>query len=283
MLASLNWGDLPTRDQIQIAEERKDQEDWEKLQDGTKPQSSGEALKTRAGVLTKEGVRTDRVARASVKQAQSIYCYAVGFQGTRERERAPSLDFDPAMVEGMEAPFPDEVWRAQRSFWIQKDVVDAIVAVNQEAAERVERDDRWVGIMPVKDVISIRIGESPVEQDSEFYSGAAPGGYSAALPSQSDTAVFTQSYSNATYDVIQFSVKLVMDQRDIPRFVEELCADSFHTPLRIAYQAVPINKKMTDKVYGPEPTVNVVLDFETILLNEVFDALIPRPEEEDEE
>ena len=74
---------------------------------------------------------------------------------------------------------------------------------------------------------------------------------------------------------MQFSVKLIMDQRDIPRLIDRLSKNSFHTPLRVAYRAVAPNRKMVGKIYGAEPTVNVVIDFETIMLGEVFRRLMP--------
>jgi hypothetical protein len=89
-----------------------------------------------------------------------------------------------------------------------------------------------------------------------------------------------------------------MDQRDIPRLVNRICKNRFHTLLRIAYEAVPPNRRMRGKIYGAEPTVNVVMDFETIMLGKVFRGLIPpevcefyeidcpeteAPEEEEEE
>ena len=88
--------------------------------------------------------------------------------------------------------------------------------------------------------------------------------------------VFTGTTSNATFDVLQFSLKLVMDQRDIPHLIEKLTTNTFHTLLRVAYHAVPVNRDMVGKIYGPEPAVVVVMDFETVMLGEVFRPLMPR-------
>ena len=38
----------------------------------------------------------------------------------------------------------------------------------------------------------------------------------------------------------------------------------------------PLNKSLTGKVYGSEPTVNVVMDFESVLLGDVFRPLMPK-------
>ena len=66
-----------------------------------------------------------------------------------------------------------------------------------------------------------------------------------------------------------------MDQRDIPLLVDRLSNNSFHTLLRVSYQSVPPNRKMEGKIYGAEPVVNVVMDFESIMLGEVFRPLMP--------
>ena len=66
-----------------------------------------------------------------------------------------------------------------------------------------------------------------------------------------------------------------MDQRDILRLVDWICKDSFHTLLRVAYKRVEPNRRMIGKIYGSEPTVNVVMDFETMMLGELFRPLMP--------
>ena len=66
-----------------------------------------------------------------------------------------------------------------------------------------------------------------------------------------------------------------MDQRDIPKLVDRICRNSFHTLLRVAYVAVPPNRDMKNKVYGSEPTINVVMDFEFVMLGKVFRDFIP--------
>lgn len=247
---------------------------------------------TSSGVMTKAGARVDAKARANMAAAQRIYCYATPFETTvaseplgraptRAKDAAPaSLDFDSAMLKSdlvLEAPYPEDVWRAQVGYWIQKDVVEAIVAVNEEAAAQAQaRDERpWVGIMPVKDVISVRVSHDYVLPNAERFAGAAPGGYGEALPPVTPAAAFTQSASSPLYEVKQFTLKLVMDQRDIPHLVRELTKRGFHTLLRVAYEAVPPNKNMIGKIYGSEPVVNVVLDFDTIMLGSFFRKYMP--------
>ncbi|MCH7839914.1 MAG: hypothetical protein IID38_06730 [Planctomycetes bacterium] len=234
---------------------------------------------TLAGVLTAAGARRDPNARAHIAAAQRIYLYAIGFEGGIPGETEPSLMFEHTLedISTVDAPELEEIWQAQVNYWIQKDVVEAIVAINEQAAAEAKKrnEDRWVGIMPVKDFISLRMSDGYVEPSEDDYAGAPPGGYKPALPAASPSTVFTHSASTDFYDVMQFTLKLVMDQRDVPRLIERLCANSFHTPLRFAYEAVMPNRAMKGKVYGAEPSVNVVMDFEIVMLGEIFRKWMP--------
>lgn len=246
-----------------------------------KPEIHTGPLRNAADMLTKAGVQKDPIARAHLQAAQRIYCYATGFVAENPNLGVyPSLEFDPIManVETLDPPYPDEVWNAQLGYWIQKDVVDAIVALNEEAAkEAVERGEYgWVGNMPVKEVIGIRVLKSFVPAQGEHFFSPAVGGYNAVLPPGTPETVFTRNGSGESIDVVQFSVKLVMDERDILLFTEKLCNNRFYVPLRIAYTAAPINKTFVGKIYGPEPAVIVTMDFEIALLGEVFRRWMPR-------
>jgi len=235
---------------------------------------------TPAGVLTVDGARGDAVARAHIAAAQRIYCYGVSWETAKPPERESSLRFHPKMVDQGAVTPPElaDIWEAQVGLWLQTDVVNAIVAVNEEAAQgaKERNEDRWVGMMPVKEVISIRPAtDLYVKSDEAKYVGAAPGGYGAALPPGTGNTVFTQSVSGEFYEVAQFTLKLIMDQRDIPRLIERLSERSFHTLLRVSYRAIEPNVSMKGKIYGPEPVVNVVMDFETIMLGDVFRSWMP--------
>lgn len=292
LMDSLIWGGPPTTAMIAEMKERMEQEKFEREHIGVDAGSSPPEPpdvgppQTPAGVLTATGVREDAAARAAIQRAQQIFCYAVDFEAPARSDSVSSMEFGRYIRSkdiGDEPPMLEDIWHTQLRYWIQKDVVEAIVAVNEEAAAKVERDERWVGVMPVKEVISIRLSEGPVpplNEGEETY-GYAPGGPAAAFPPETAKTVFTGLGSTTAYDVLQFTVKLVMDQRDIPRLIERLCANRFHTPLRVSYKSVPVNRNIQGKVYGSEPTANVVLDFETILLDAVFGPLKPEGLEEE--
>lgn len=236
-----------------------------------------------AGVLTRAGVKTRAVQRAAIQRALTINCYLTPKQKksaiSGKRASTPSFQYNQYLsdVDDLEPPFLEDVWWGQLHYWIQKDIVETIVKINDAAGDKAAENGeiRWVGIMPVKEIISIRLMDRFVVDDDDYFFGALPGGYGEALPPGTRNTVFTNSMSGPTYDAIQFSVKLVMDQRDIMTFVKEFSDGRFHTLLRVGYSAVEPNRFMHGKVYGAEPVVNVVLDFETILVPEVFRPLMP--------
>lgn len=281
LLDSLHWGGPPTAADIEAMKDKIDNEKAAQKFGGepTAPASAPAAgMHTPAEVLTKVGAKNDQTARAAIAAAQKIYCYAINFFEDKPPERVASLEFLPTMKDSgtVEAPVTEDVWRAQLSYWIQQDVVEAIVAVNDEAAEAAKqaKEDQWVGIMPVKEIISIRVSDY-VPPTGELLAVTPVVGYSAAIPQGTAESVFTGTASGDSYEVVQFTVKLIMDQRDIPLLVERLCNNSFLTLLRVSYKSIPVNKAMTGKVYGAEPTVMVVMDFEAVLLSEVFRPLMP--------
>jgi len=235
---------------------------------------------TTAGVLTKAGARVDAAARAHINAAQSINCYAVHHAQARLPDRPASLDFHESMrdVTSAEAPLLEDVWAAQVGYWIQKDVVDVIAAMNNEVTQAALAQKRqpWVGIMPIKNLISIRLSAEYIMPDSEGGDPARPGGHMVAEPPGGADTVFTGKASGPDFEVMQFTVKMIMDQRDIPDFVNRLSKNSFYTLLSLSYVAVPPNRRMMNKIYGEEPTVNVTMDFEILMLANAFREWMPQ-------
>lgn len=275
LYARLRCGSLPSATMIKTMQERRANE----LASGM-PAIAASDQRTVAGVITSSGLRDDPAARAAIANARSFLCYCTPL-GEEKSDYVPSLAFNSGMRESatVEAPEPFDVWVAQVGYWIQKDVVDAIVAVNEQAIQeaRAAGQDPWVGTMAVKDIISIRLANQYyVPPEGELFAVAKPGDYAAAVPPGTAESVFTSSRSNQQFDVIQYTVKLVMDQRDIPLLIEKMTNNRFHTLLRASYKAVPANRELKGRIYGPEPAVNVVLDFEIAMLGDLFRPMMPQ-------
>jgi hypothetical protein len=281
LVKSLNVGVPATEAEIQAMASRINDENFKrKLQGETEPIDAGPAFDA-AGVLQPAGARADAVSRAHIAAAQRIYCYAIDYSTLSLADWDKSaFDFAYQMIDSgtVDAPEPADTWWAQVRFWIQRDVIKVIASLNSEAAGVAKKNnqDRWVAIMPVKEIVSIRFSQGYVQPGEDEFLGSAPGGDDPAYPAAAQRSTFTQSASDTFADVMQFTLKLVMDQRDIPQLVSRISAGGFHNPLRIAYKAIPPNRKMQGKIYGPEPAVSVVLDFETPMVGDVFRRWIPQ-------
>lgn len=287
LMESLNFGGPATDADFRKAKDRIENEQALRREIGLDSGASQPTLPepgpafTPAGVVTRDGVRENADARAHLAKAQSIYIYAVHFDDEKLARKVASLEFEPNLRDTGTVDAPDlwDVWRAQVGYWIQKDIVEAIVALNREAADAVAKrgENPWVGTLPVKEIISLRLSDGYVLPmgEGEDVVGSGPGGFEPSLPPGSAETVFTGTGSNDWYDVMQVSIKLIMDQRDINRLIDKITRNSIHTLQRVSYVAVPPNKKMRGKIYGAAPVVNVILDFETVMLGEVFRPLIP--------
>lgn len=254
------------------------QEDAVKNELATLERPTGPAT-TAAGVKTLEGTKFDPVARASIAAARQINCYFRPYDfstAAKQTKAAGSFDHVERLMDPRITTPPDgwDIWWAQLKLWIQEDAVNAIAAVNEDAARQRE-EAPWVGVMPVKEVVSIRVCDEFILPDT-VGRVADPKGDEPALPPCGVTQTsFTGAVSNDLYEVTQFTLKLVMDERDIPKLIEKLSANSFHTLIRMTYLAEPVNRTMNGKIYGAEPVVRVVMDWETILLGDVFRPLMP--------
>ncbi len=279
----LNAGTPATTAEVQTAAE---QIALEKRQarDLTKGETEEEAPPyTPAGVLTQTGAKEDANARANIEKAQMLYCYAAPNESP-----VPAFEFNSKLSERsrLKADFTrGDCWDAQLELWIQQDIVEAIAQVNAAAAEELKSKGQtpWVGVLPVKDIISLRVGQDFVGMADEKKGDG--GGPRPALPQglgegrvvNSTEVSFRGRVSEAgsTFDVMQFTLKVVVDQRDLPKLIREISANRFHTLLRCAYVAVPPDPSMQGKIYGADPVVRAVLDFETHLLADEYRRLMP--------
>lgn len=279
----LNAGTAATTVEVQTAAE---QIALEKRQarDLTKGETEKEAPPyTPAGVLTQTGAKEDANARANIEKAQTLYCYAAPNDSP-----VPAFEFNPKLSEKtrLKSDFTlADCWDAQLELWIQQDIVEAIARVNGAAAEELKSKGQtpWVGVLPVKDIISLRTARDFVGMTKEKgpegagHRPASPTGEGEARVVNSTEVSFRgrASEADSTFDVLQFTLKVVVDQRDLPKLIREISANRFHTLLRCAYVAIPPDPSMQGKIYGADPVVRAVLDFETHLLADEYRRLMP--------
>jgi hypothetical protein len=178
------------------------------------------------------------------------------------------------------------MWYAQMSLWIQEDVVAALAQLNEAAAKRIAaqggEEKPWVGNLPVKHIIGIRIGSylRPTEGEVQPMSSGGSGGQTERLlgtdPTNSAASVFTHRGGSETIDIIQFNLHLVVEAASLPAVIDAVARAGFYTPLLVNYVTVPPNPELLDYIYGPEPSIEVQLDFEGAFLRNKYEAWIPQ-------
>jgi len=283
LLKLLNIGELtvgtpPSASDIAIEDERIKEEKKARMsspedpagspgRDPEQPAPTGQTASP-TGVPNDEVARESAEIRSALARAMGTSCYV----SPEALQRNPAIRTnDPSKAV--------EMWDAQVALWIQQDVIERLANVNRAAADQIKEagGKAWVGVLPIKDLISIRVSRYVLStgDTQQAVRIGSPGG-----PEPAPVAGVADIYANANasnelFDVVQFAVKMVVDVRDIPLIVDEICRDRFHRPLRINYEVVPPNVGMTGKIYGEDPCVSVVMDFESCFFGETYTPLMP--------
>jgi hypothetical protein len=261
----LRAGSPPTAAEVRDAEERiRDEErarggaafgvdpNEARLQGGGTPDEDEPTSAT--GVITTAQARRDPYVRASIAKARGIYCYAA----PPDHEKS-ALSIIPSVYSpGAYAPIPEACWDAQVQFWIQQDVVEALARANEKAAEQLPPENQWVGHLPIKHVFAINVNPRYVGTET----GPTP-------------EAFTGNTSGPEYEVLYFSLDLIVDARHLNSIIAEICNNSYTTLYQLDYQVEPPNLRMEEYIYGPEPVIRVKMSFERILYSKPYLKLMP--------
>lgn len=215
---------------------------------------------------------------AAIRTARSIYCYATpdSFQDSPISAPGGPMDAGPP-------PNLEQMWNAQLEVWIQQSVVDAIAAINEAAASDLQARgvEPWVGNLPIKDLRFLQTSRYYVKEGlTQATTGTGTGTTGAKdrpYPSGDPTKAFTGRQSNDQYELMHFTVQLVVDARDLPRVLAGLCEKRFHVPLNVQYESLPLNAEMVGKIYGEAPVVLATIEFETVFFSELYLPLMPDP------
>ncbi len=227
--------------------------------------------------------RRDAELRAALAKARAIRCYHLGLDETFGI---------PPFEEVGPRPTLEQMWHAQLCLWIQKDVAEAIARTNEEAAAAIEaanqekpeneREQAWVGNMPVKALLRLDVSEGYVvttpersSRSSFRYQQSGTGRSGGQLAIGQYGLAFTERSCNSQYDVVHFHVEMVIDSRDLLRVVDGLCREKFFVPFRVSYGTVANDPRQTGMVYGEEPVVEVSLDFEAYFFTEIYRPMMP--------
>jgi hypothetical protein len=118
----------------------------------------------------------------------------------------------------------EECWKSQIAYWIQKDVVDTIVAMDANSPS--------VSKSPVKRLVGISF-LSEFKSDSSGRRDTAGAAdmprYVTSLTEGILAIPFTGRIGNDTLDVVHFSFSVVVSNKAVGAFMKELCSQKAHT------------------------------------------------------
>lgn len=280
MLDQLKAGEPPSEFDVQRMREEMDEE--RRYQQSIFDDTSAESelpdedglpgVSTKSGLVTSEEAMSSPAARAAMRRAREIHCYA----------NRTAFDEHMNIYDGI-TPNVEDMWDAQMSLWIQQDIVSTIARINEQAAAELKDNGGrgWVATLPVKELISIRVSDylsSDPNAQSRSTQQSSVSGDAPAFPPADMESVFTDTKSEDLFDVVQFTLKMVVDARKLPMIIDEISKNRFHALLNIQYvyeRDKFENLKMEGRIYGADPTLTVVMDFESIFFGDLYRCMMP--------
>jgi hypothetical protein len=268
LVALLRAADRPSpqeieREKLQMQETARHRQDVDRLGTGERPtetrrqvtglrQPAAQAspVARREALTPEQRVEEDPEVRVSLRRAREIFCYM---------DLESTLGSYPAITSPGHRPALDQAWYAQIALWIQRDVAEALAALNNRAADALESagEQPWVGNLPVKHIRAIDVG---------CYVPGTP---------DAENIGFTRRGSGGAVDVVEFEVDMVVCARRLPEVISELCAAGFYTPLHVEYRQVPPNMDLTGYIYGSDPVLSVLIKFEACFLRTKYEPWMP--------
>lgn len=208
--------------------------------------------------------------RARVSKAKNILCY---YDPT-------TFHVSPIALEQTTSPSPEQMWFAQVGLWIQEDVVQAIAELNREAANQEQVSEACVQDAVVKHLVNVRVRGyvvSPSEQAAggEILFPATVEGSAAGLIGGGPS--LTKRVSDAQFDVVRFVVTVILDQRNILKFINQMSKVNFYQCVNMRYEKVDVDDAQNaGYFYGTKPVVRASFEFEGYMSREVYQPLMPK-------
>jgi hypothetical protein len=228
-------------------------------------------------IPTKEELTPEAKRIATQETARRIYTYIDDNSLEMHPIGSPSFVVAPSEV---------DMWAAQVFYWIEKDVIDALRRVNDQAD--VPEDQRWVAYLPVKHLVSLNISEylgnmvtdvmTHATASAILHANSSGSSRSSSAPvSFGDRAnAFTNRSRNEQYDVVHVAMNLVVDARYLPKVLIELCKQNLITPLDVQYRNVDVmTAREAGYLYGSGPVIDVDIVCEMLFYRSIYDAWKP--------
>jgi hypothetical protein len=169
---------------------------------------------------------------------------------------------------GQAPPPPEKIFDTQLGLWCITDIANAIQRCN---AKNCDIDSQTQ--QPKNDII-----HNPIKQ-IEVIGPPIPtiAGTPTGLVTKQVTASVSARSCNSTYDVVAYTVRLVVDAEKVPLILRELQSGQFLTVLKVQVLQVfdPALTATNDYRYGDKPCVELELQVEELFLHQWTDPLLP--------
>jgi len=187
-------------------------------------------------------------------------------------------------------PSEAKLWEAQVDLWVTQDVILAINKTNQQAFYGGGNEVRKPNVLnaAVKRLVSLKVGDpsrtssappsavisrSPMMPRPGLPTGRQPrraaaargSSVAAASPAARSAASLTKRVSNKRYDVVGYTLTVVMPTRHLQSLQANLMERNFHTITQVEMEPVPADDEY---YYGPEPVMEATLSGQLLLLTD---------------
>lgn len=215
---------------------------------------------------------------AGVRKARSIRVYAdLNLQSQQQQQPQLSFHVSPIVL-AERAPTPREMWHAQVSLWVQRDVANAIRKLNDEVAAQLAPGEACVANLPVKRILGLRVLGYVTPTGTVRFDNLGGGG---GMASSEAPPTFTGRKSDAQFDIVRFTLSAIVDQRELLRLVDFVTRENFYQLVDLDYQmpVLPGQQQQAigeaDYHYGSGPVVLAALEFEGAMARKVYKDLMP--------
>jgi hypothetical protein len=234
-----------------------------------------------AAIPTAEQLRPEAKQLAIYQTAKSIWTYL----------NDDTFEMHPiGLPDSVDKPKSEDLWAAQMYLWIEQDVGQALRRANEEAikSRNLPVEDQWVANLPVKHLVWVRLSDYLLSQAAGtegrgggasilHRGGGGSGGGSGGVRFGQRGEAFTDRSRTGDFDVVHFAINVVVDARDLPKVLLELCRQNFITPIQVQYRAVNATAAAAGGyLYGSGPLLNVDIACEALFFRLNYESMMPQ-------
>lgn len=160
------------------------------------------------------------------------------------------------------------MWFAQMQLWAQTDIVDAIAAFNNDAVANISETEPYVEHSPVKRLERLKVWG--------YMTKNGPVQFSGSTDSTDLRLSFTDKQSDEQFDTVRITLTVIIDQREVLRFIDRLLRQNFYNVIHMEYGMVDrLSAELDGYAYGTAPVVRLTLDLEAYYARKAYVEMMP--------